>query len=107
MATLFHRLDRVRPDPRGFRSKIEVLERRVRTAMDERQARAAARVRELARALHAVSPDRTLERGYAIVYRDGGIVRDAREVAPGDSISARLARGRLAATVTSADPDPD
>ena len=107
MATLFHRLDRVRPDPRGFRSKIEVLERRVRAAMDERQARAAARVRELARALHAVSPDRTLERGYAIVYRDGGIVRDAREVAPGDSVTARLARGRLAATVTSSDPDPD
>jgi len=105
VATLFHRLDRTRPDPRGFRSKIEVLKRRVRTAMDERQALAAARVRELARALHAVSPDRTLERGYAIVYRDGGIVRDAREVAPGDAISARLARGRLAATVTSSDPD--
>ena len=105
MATLFHRLDRVRPDPRAFRSKIEILERRVRTAIDERQARAAARVRELARALHAVSPDRTLERGYAIVYRDGGIVRDAREVAPGDAVTARLARGRLAAIVTSADPD--
>ena len=55
--------------------------------------------------MHAVSPDRTLERGYAIVYRDGGIVRDARKIAPGDAISTRLARGRLAATVTSADPD--
>ena len=105
MAALFHRLDRTRPDPRGFRSKIEVLERRVRTAMDERQALAAARVRELARALHAVSPDRTLERGYAIVYREGGIVRDAGEVAKGDSITARLARGHLAATVTATDPD--
>ena len=34
-------------------------------------------------------------------------MRDAREVAPGDAVSARLARGRLAATVTSADPDSD
>ena len=34
-------------------------------------------------------------------------MRDAREVAPGDAVTARLARGRLAATVISADPDPD
>ena len=107
IALLSHRLDRVRPNPRELRSKIEVLERRARSAMAERQARASARVRELARALHAVSPDRTLERGYAIVYRDGGIVRNAREVAPGDAVTARLARGRIGATVTSSDPDPD
>ena len=105
LATLAHRLDRTRPDPRALRAKLENLERRGRSAMAEREARAAARVRELARALHAVSPGRTLERGYAIVYRDGGIVRDAREVAPGDSVTARLARGRLEATVTSAEPD--
>jgi exodeoxyribonuclease VII large subunit len=73
--------------------------------MAERRAHAAARVRELARALHAVSPVRTLDRGYAIVYRNGAIVRDAEEVAAGDSITARLARGHLGATVTSADPD--
>ena len=52
-----------------------------------------------------MSPDRTLDRGYAILYRGGGIVRDAREVAPGDAVTARLARGRLEATVTSAEPD--
>ena len=72
--------------------------------MVERCARASARVRELARALHAVSPDRTLERGYAIVYRDGGIVRDAGAVEAGESITARLARGRLEATVTKSGP---
>ena len=73
--------------------------------MAERLARAAGRVREVARALHAVSPVRTLDRGYAILYRGGGIVRDADEVAPGDTVTARLARGRLGATVTSTDPD--
>ena len=105
LATLAHRLDRTRPDPRALRAKLESLERRARSAMAKREARASARVRELARALHAVSPGRTLERGYAIVYRDGDIVRDAREVAPGDTVTARLARGRLEATVTSAEPD--
>ena len=105
MAALFHRLERTRPDARALRTKIENLERRGRSAMVERQARAAARVRELVRALHAVSPGRTLDRGYAIIYRDGAIVRDAGEVAPGEAVTARLARGRLGATVTSAEPD--
>ena len=105
MAILAHRLERTRPVPRELRSKIENLERRGRSAAAERHARATARVRELARALHAVSPGRTLERGYAIIYRDGGIVRDAGEVAAGDAITARLAHGRLDATVTSAQPE--
>ena len=105
MAALFHRLERTGPDLGAFRTTVENLARRGHSAISERHARASARVRELARALHAVSPDRTLERGYAIVYREGDIVRDAGEVSEGDAITARLARGRLAATVTSADPD--
>ena len=104
-ATLRHRLERTRPDPSALRSAVVNLEQRGRSATAERQARAAARTRELARALHAVSPGRTLDRGYAIVYRDGGIVRDAREVSPGDTVTARLAYGRLDATVTSSESD--
>ena len=107
MAALVHRLERSRPEPGVLRANLEGLARRGRSAVAERRERAAARVRELARALHAVSPRRTLDRGYAIVYRDGAIVRDAREVAPGDAVTAHLARGRLAATVTASDPDPD
>ena len=105
MAILSHRLERTRPDARAIRSKLDSLEGRGRSAMAERHARASAHVRELTRALHAVSPNRTLERGYAIIYREGGIVRDAGDIVAGDSITARLARGRLDATVTSAEPD--
>ena len=104
MAALSHRLERSRLDTRTLRTKVESLERRGRSAIVERQGRAAARVRELGRALHAVSPGRTLDRGYAIIYRDGGIVRDTSEVSPGDTVTARLARGRLGATITSAEP---
>ena len=102
---LAHRLDRTPPATRELRASLEILAARGRAAIDARQARESARVRELARALHAVSPNRTLERGYAIVYRHGDIVRDAGTVAPDDAITARLARGRLKATVTSTDPD--
>jgi exodeoxyribonuclease VII large subunit len=55
------------------------------------------------RALHAVSPLATIDRGYAIVTDAAGhVLRDARRVAAGSAIEARLARGRLFATVTRA-----
>lgn len=66
------------------------------------------RLQENARALEAVSPLATLERGYAIVRHgdDGRILRDAGELAVGDSIQARLGQGTLDATVTSIQPAP-
>lgn len=52
------------------------------------------------RALHAISPLATLERGYSIVRTpDGTIVRTADAVKPGDPVEARLARGTLQCTV--------
>jgi exodeoxyribonuclease VII large subunit len=58
-----------------------------------------------ARALHAVSPLATLERGYAIVAdAAGGVVQDAARLNVGDRITARLARGRIAAQVVSVEP---
>jgi exodeoxyribonuclease VII large subunit len=51
--------------------------------------------------LQAISPLATLGRGYAIVQdAAGGIVRDAGKLQPGDTISARLARGTLTAKVS-------
>ncbi len=51
--------------------------------------------------LSAVSPLRTLERGYAVVTDAAGrVVRRASDVRPGEQIMARLAEGRLEATVT-------
>jgi exodeoxyribonuclease VII large subunit len=55
-----------------------------------------------ARALHAVSPLATLDRGYAIVTDAGGkVLQDAALVQPGDRVTARLARGRVSAQVLS------
>jgi len=48
----------------------------------------------------ALSPAATLERGYAVVQRAGGhVVRAPEDVADGDRLGIRLARGRIAATV--------
>ncbi|HUN75146.1 MAG TPA: exodeoxyribonuclease VII large subunit [Steroidobacteraceae bacterium] len=58
-----------------------------------------------ARALDAVSPLKTLERGFAIVTRasDGSVVTQAQAIEVGESIEARLAHGRLRAIVTGRD----
>jgi exodeoxyribonuclease VII large subunit len=64
-----------------------IVERR-RAALD----RSAARLR-------ALSPLATLERGYAIVRREGAVVRSATRLATGDEIDVRLADGGFTGTV--------
>ena len=54
----------------------------------------------IARTVHAIHPDRILERGYAIVRHNGAIVRDALALEPGDVVETRLARGTLEAIVS-------
>jgi len=47
----------------------------------------------------ALSPQATLDRGYAVVQTtDGAVVRDAARVAPGDRLRVRLAEGELHVT---------
>jgi len=54
----------------------------------------------LARAhLDGKNPEAILQRGYAIVTYNGAVVRDARGVAAGEVVQARLARGTLEARV--------
>ncbi len=53
--------------------------------------------------VRALSPLKTLERGYAIVQaNDGAVVRDAAVVTVGQELGVRLAAGRLAVSVTDA-----
>jgi exodeoxyribonuclease VII large subunit len=74
---------------RAFARRLE----RWRDRLDAQEAR-----------LRAVGPDSVLERGFAIVLDgDGRAVRDAGMLAAGDAITARLARGRVSATVTATD----
>jgi len=50
--------------------------------------------------LEQLSPLRVLERGYAIVENETGVVRDASAARVGSEIRVRLARGKLGARVT-------
>ncbi len=63
------------------------------------------RFRAMAGQLELVSPLATLGRGYAIVQdSNGNIVRSSAETAEGDSVTARLAEGRLRCRVEDTDP---
>lgn len=64
-----------------------------------------AQTRELAASLRALSPQGTLDRGYAIV-RDsaGAVVRDASGVGRDDALGIRVARGEIDVVVTAATP---
>lgn len=62
---------------------------------------------ERRRHLRALSPQRTLDRGYAIVQDDAGhVVSAAARVSLDDALHVTLAAGRLTATVTGTEPSP-
>ena len=72
----------------------------LRRAVDTVLARAEGEVRELAASVRALSPQATLDRGFAVVRTaDGHVVRTPEDAAPGSRLAIRLARGELAATV--------
>jgi exodeoxyribonuclease VII large subunit len=67
-------------------------------------ARADGRLDADLRHLRALSPARTLDRGYAVVTGpEGTVVRSASELQVGDAVGIRLAAGRVGATVTGTD----
>jgi len=86
-----------------LRPALAGLRQRLPTAMRGVLAGERHRLELAMRGLHSFSPLATLDRGYAIVesLASGKVLLGSSEVAPGDDIRARLARGSLVATVKS------
>src|SRR3954469_5445283 len=105
-----HRLDglRSRPalaDPIGtlavWDDAVAAHRERARRAALACVAEAAHDVGRLSARVTALSPEATLQRGYAVVQReDGTVVCSADDVAVGDALSARVATGRIPVTVS-------
>jgi exodeoxyribonuclease VII large subunit len=104
-----HRLDlmRSRPalaDPYGvlgaWRLDLEARRERARRAALAAVAEAAAEVAALRAQVGALSPQATLDRGYAVLQRgDGSVARDAEALTVGEPLTGRLARGRVGLVV--------
>jgi exodeoxyribonuclease VII large subunit len=63
------------------------------------------RLERLTSQMEALSPVAILERGYALVFDSSGkLVKDAAQVKVGEDVTARLARGQIAATVKKKSP---
>ena len=107
LGELIARLERSRDGlRRGARRTLERRRERLETANDRlRRApllaveRKRARVEHAAGRLRALSPRATLDRGYAIVRKDGRLVRKAASVAAGDAIAVEVADGAFGARV--------
>ena len=94
---------------RGQRTLTMRLERendRIKSLFDRRIAfvhqikLAAEDLQHLLARVRSLSPQSTLERGYAVVQRsDGKALRNAKDVASGDSVRIRLAQDSVAATI--------
>jgi exodeoxyribonuclease VII large subunit len=100
-----HRLDglRSRPaiaDPAGqllrWSAAVDAVRERARRATLACIGEARTDVARLAARVTAMSPQATLDRGYAVLQRaDGSAVRDPAEVAPGERLTGRVAAGRI------------
>jgi exodeoxyribonuclease VII large subunit len=92
---------RLRPPDAAMRSSRLASEQRALSAAFRACHEAARqRLEQASASLQLVSPQAVLERGYAIVRGpDGGIVRDAAQVAAGDPVSVTLSVGRFDARV--------
>jgi exodeoxyribonuclease VII large subunit len=82
------------------RSRLSLLRPQIARAMTHRLALEHARLQSALGQLHMVSPTRVLERGYSVTLRaDGTAVRAPTDVAPGQSLTTRLAEGTIRSTV--------
>jgi exodeoxyribonuclease VII large subunit len=91
------------------RSRLRDAGRRLQPLVAQRLQRDARALGALARALHAMSPLATLDRGYAILREGeaGPVLRSVGAVRVGQTLDARLADGRLELEVTRVAADAD
>ncbi len=94
------RLDRMRPDVPAKQAEIARLAARLSRAGSRRIERDHSRLEALRASLAHLNPEAVLERGYSITrVAGGGLLRDARDTAPGTTLETTLARGTVRSTV--------
>ncbi|MFL9982881.1 exodeoxyribonuclease VII large subunit [Paraburkholderia sediminicola] len=100
------RWQRWRPDLAAHQAKLGMLSQRLDAALLRQHERQSARIGTLAARLEVLSPQRTLERGYAAVLdaQSGRAVRAPSSLKPGRRLTVHLAEG--AADITLADVQP-
>jgi exodeoxyribonuclease VII large subunit len=97
-----------RPDVRALRTQLETMQRRAALSVANQQAQRRDGLNALAAQLELLNPQRTLERGYAIVTdASGTILRSPRQLKPSESVTLRLAEGSARIDIAAVQPQPD
>jgi exodeoxyribonuclease VII large subunit len=89
----------VRPRLASARRRMETSQAIIAQEIRMRLALRRAALQQCAAKLEQLSPLNILQRGYAIVSSESGILKDAAAAPPGSAIHVRLAKGELDATV--------
>ena len=80
------------PHERDIADAVSAMRNGLRRIVDEEQMQ----VERLAATLRALSPQSTLDRGYAVLQNaDGAIIDDASQVQVGDELTLTLRRGKV------------
>ncbi|WP_426271654.1 exodeoxyribonuclease VII large subunit [Dyella kyungheensis] len=80
--------------------RLGELRQRLLSSIERKLERDRANLRQNGRALHAISPLATLERGYSIIFdANGKVVRSSQGIGEGTPLRARLADGELPLSV--------
>ncbi len=95
LGELERRLSAAHPGPRLARAKqaLDLLISRREAAMRSHFDQRHRKLGKLGAQMAALSPLAVLDRGYAMVAKQGEIIRDAAQVAEGDTLEVRVARG--------------
>lgn len=88
----------------GREQDLHAWRERTRRATAHRLTRERDAVEHLVARVRALSPQQTLDRGYAVVQQEGRLIRDAAQVAPGEDVDILVASGRISAEVTAVRP---
>ncbi len=80
-------------------ARLSGVRERLPAVLDAYMTRRSNRLQIAATKLAALDPEQPLARGYALIFKDGSLVRSAQDVTSGDRITAQLGHGALDARV--------
>ncbi len=108
LAQSARRLHHALPDTRLMRAQLSARHERLAAGFHACRVAAGHRLSTLHAQLELLAPQRTLERGYAIVQdADGQVLRDSAQLAAPQSLHLKLAQGSATVHVDQVTPDPD
>lgn len=103
---LSHRYQRSRPNLAPVRQQVVLQTNQLRQQMQRNLQRQQAQLSELSAKLALLNPQKTLERGYAIVQLpDGRVVRKPADIKAGGVLAIRLAKGQVSITTGAIQPE--